>query len=202
MVDVLLLDTLGQRDPASLLAVTHAYEQTLKSGVERTFFSGRTLYDATAYTQVGPSGAETNLLGHVVVNPYGRFGFDPSAVIAGSIDGASVHDFLVDELLQFDSGQAAWEQLLRGSDRIVGNADRQVLHGYGGDDVLMSGTFLRGDAGDDLLFASDAISVEGGDGSDRFVVSNDDHHVNVNDFSMTSTRSCWTGTRFPNLAAG
>ena len=172
MVNVTILSGLGAADPSSYFDVSRQYDRTLRSGATQAFFSDRSIYESTLFT----TQTDTSYLGHVIVAPNGKLGFDPDAVITGTVDGSSIMDFVAAEIADGKSGQAIWEDLLGGDDTIRANDQISLIHGYDGDDVLVASpvteTSLRGDAGDDVLIARpNFYSSYGGDGADMFVVT-------------------------------
>lgn len=172
MVDVTFLSGFGAADPSTYFNISHEFARTLRSGATQAFFSDRTIYDSTLFT----TQTDTSYLGHVIVAPNGRLGFDPDAVIEGTVGGSSVRDFLADEIADGKDGESIWQDLLAGNDVMRANESIRFIRGYAGDDLLIaspvSDTSLYGDAGDDVLVSRpNYYSNYGGDGADTFVVT-------------------------------
>lgn len=179
MVDVLMLASFGNADLEEFLALSREYDLVRKERVQ-SFFSSRTIYDATAFTQINGNGDETAYLGHVIVSPNGRLGFDPSVVLGGDVNGVSIHDVLAAEIAARHGTEEILANLLAGDDVVVGNGvGARSVAGYGGDDTLLAtgfrtglgNAYLSGGAGDDLLFSIRTAQINGGEGVDTFVIN-------------------------------
>lgn len=183
MVDVLMLASLGDKVLSDFLVLSKEFD-VIKKERTQSFFSDRTIYDATAFTQTNGNGDEVAYLGHVIVGPNGRLGVDPSVVLGGDVDGASIHDVLAAEIAAHHDAETILASLLAGDDVIVGlpfgpSFTGSDINGYDGDDVLLvtgeskfdySRPYLHGGTGDDLLFSANNQALYGEAGIDRFVI--------------------------------
>ncbi|WP_375288626.1 hypothetical protein [Sphingomonas sp.] len=172
MVDVTFLSGLGEAEPSTYFELSRQYDRTLRSGAQQAFFSDRTIYDSTVFT----TQTNTSYLGHVIIAPNGKLGFDPDGVIFGTIGGSNVRDFLAGEIANGRSAEEILENLLAEDDVIRANDAMRNIYGYGGDDVLIasrvSDTSLYGGAGDDVLVGRPGYyGSYGGSGADTFVVT-------------------------------
>jgi hypothetical protein len=210
VVDVLMLESLGSADPFRLLDVSREYGRMQDSGLEQAFFSRRTIYEASAYTQRDADGNETGFLGHVIVQSDGDLGFDPSVVFQGEVRGESVHDVIAAGIASEHSGSRIWSDLLAGDDVIWGNGYITRISGYKGDDVLLNTSpippggnyaYLKGNGGDDLLFSGGASGMSGGGGADRFVIDAL-QQWSVADFAHGTDKVLFDEATFPELAGG
>jgi Ca2+-binding RTX toxin-like protein len=89
-----------------------------------------------------------------------------------------------------------------GNDRITGGGGRDTIHGGTGNDVLTASTgggTVRGDEGEDRLIARSGANMDGGLGSDTYVVDGAYRNVTINDADARESLATFAGDAVDRL---